>query len=319
MIWNSTRTITSNQDPNTSNCEHYEFTKTVKDSLYDPSGNHNIVTSLVNIVLDPTQFTYVPPTWLLNWPTSTNPSNTGGYATATNPAGVAVNVTYNDNSNQNSDTTKCEHYNYNLNRTWTATTTPCNDQINSSQEINMQEIQPPIWTFFPNDTTIPVGGSINPDNTGWPEGQDPFSGMPVNKNWYDSVTNQTSTQVYIDRHWNLSDICNTHTNDSVQNIIQDINIGIPGVNGYGKGKTFYLYPNPSTANVNFHYITNKPEKIEIKVNDMTGKQLEDIVIDEQTPGKHNVPYDVSGLPAGIYLINYTSPESNKTEKLVKIR
>jgi len=51
---------------------------------------------------------------------------------------------------------------------------------------------------------------------------------------------------------------------------------------------------------------------------MAGKNLDQIILNEES-GEHNIPYDVSGLPPGTYLINYTSPEFTKTVKLVKIK
>jgi hypothetical protein len=310
------RTITSNQGTDPNQCNYYEFIKTVKDSLSDYSNNISVATSLVNIVLDPSVWTYVPGTQYLNWPASTDPSNTGGVATATNPAGAQVDVTYADNSTQGSDPTQCSYYDWDLSRIFTATTTPCNDQITANQMIYMQAINTPTLTYVPPDTLVPEGGCITPACLGVAQGIDYQTNQPVTPQSHDSITYYAPDSVVFDRHHWVETICGIPSIQGIQTVTEMIGVGIPEKNSKNY---FSIYPNPSSGNVNFHYVTTKPEKIEIKVKDITGKKLEDIAVDEKIPGEHNLGYDASKFPAGTYIITFTNSESIVTAKLVKIK
>jgi hypothetical protein len=56
----------------------------------------------------------------------------------------------------------------------------------------------------------------------------------------------------------------------------------------------------------------------LRITDLTGRTLEEKVLDANV-GENKYSVDVSNYPAGTYLINYTSLESVKTEKLVKVK
>jgi len=311
-VWACTRTITSNQGTDQNQCNYFEFTKTVKDSLYDPSGNYRVVTSLVNIVLDPSQFTYVPPTWALNWPDSTDPSNTGGSATATNPAGVQVNITHTDNSTQDSDTTKCEHYHFNIDRTWIATTVPCNNQITATQWIYMNATNTPTLTYVPNDTIVPVEGCITPECLGKAEGEDYQTGQSVNPQSYDSIISQGDTTIIFDRHHYVTTICGIPSLQGIQNVIQEIIEGVPEKSN--SKDVFKVYPNPTNSYVNFVYTSNKPETAKIIVNDLTGRKLEEMVV-EANAGENKSKLNVSDYPIGTYIIQIILPDTTHIQKM----
>jgi hypothetical protein len=93
---------------------------------------------------------------------------------------------------------------------------------------------------------------------------------------------------------------------------------MPGIFGYGKGKTFHIFPNPTSNYANIIYNSSKPEKANLRITDLTGRTLEEKALNANV-GENKYRVDVSNYPAGTYLINYTSPESVKTEKLVKVK
>ncbi|MBL7111789.1 MAG: T9SS type A sorting domain-containing protein, partial [Bacteroidales bacterium] len=142
--------------------------------------------------------------------------------------------------------------------------------------------------------------------------EDTISGMPVTNYWYDSITNQTTTEVYIDRHWHLEDICSTPTNDSIQEIIQEI---MPGIPTPVKKEEFLIYPNPTNGLVNLVDESEKSGKTKVKMFDLTGRELEEMVL-ESNPGENKTTLDVSGYPAGTYIIRFISSEQNITMKLL---
>jgi hypothetical protein len=89
---------------------------------------------------------------------------------------------------------------------------------------------------------------------------------------------------------------------------------MPGVQGFGKGKTFYLYPNPTNNLVNFVYNSKEPEKAKIEIFDLTGRKLERITV-ETSPGENKSSIDVTKYPPGTYLIRFFSTEKPVTVKL----
>ena len=94
-VFEITRTADStNRVMDSTQCEYYEFTEWFSDHIEDPTGNFDDSSSFVNIELDPSIFNFVPPTYTANYGDPLDPLNTGGYATATNPAGVTVNISY---------------------------------------------------------------------------------------------------------------------------------------------------------------------------------------------------------------------------------
>jgi hypothetical protein len=315
-VWACVRTTTSGQGSNPNNCNYWEFPITVKDSLYDPSSNNRVMTSLANIVLDPIQWTYVPPTWDINWWENwQNPANTGGMASATNPAGPSVNVTYVDDlTAQNPDTTQCEHYNFpDWRKFWAFNNLSgsCQDSTYALQLINVHEELAPSLDEVPNDTIVPIGGCITPQCLGFASGTDTISGVPPTPASYDSVIFQGDSSIIFDRHHYVIDICVNLSPQGIQNVIQEI---MPGVQGFGKGKTFYLYPNPTNNLVNFVYNSKEPEKAKIEIFDLTGRELERIAV-ETNPGENKSSIDVTKYPPGTYLIRYFSTEKPVTVKL----
>ena len=49
--------------------------------------------------------------------------------------------------------------------------------------------------------------------------------------------------------------------------------------------------------------------------DLTGRELEEMVL-ESNPGENKTTLDVSGYPAGTYIIRFISSEQNITMKLL---
>ena len=299
--------ISSTRGTNSNNCDFYEFTEINKDDNEDPTGNLTDTTFTIPVYLDPTQWQNLPPNCEILYNVPPTPSNTGGWATATNEAGVTINISYVDNSNQNPDPTQCDHNNYTIDRTWYAVTDPCEDTIQYNQTITVIENFPSIWTGFPvNPLYVPYPQSIHPDNTGYPSGEDTITGMPSTSTWIDSITNQTTTQVDIDRYWTLWDQCMTPTDDSIQVIYQEV---MPAIPEKPKKQPIVIYPNPTQnlVHVKFNNIKARPEKI--KITNLLGKTLEEIIVDPV----EEVEYNASHLPNGMYIMSI----GNKKRKFIK--
>jgi len=295
-VFEITRTADStNRVMDSTQCEYYEFTEWFSDHIEDPTGNFDDSSSFVNIELDPSIFNFVPPTYTANYGDPLDPLNTGGYATATNPAGVTVNISYSDSTTQLSDSTQCGHYTYELWRKWWAVTDPCQDSIWALQLISVQEIEPPILTYVPPDTVVPIGGNIHPDYLGWSEGEDPVSGVPPTPDYYDEVIYQGADSIYIGRHHWVEDICLTPSDEGMQYITQMVMIGNDEL---GNRKQFVVYPNPAFTKLIILLPANSTAS-RIEAYSLLGHKQLTIGIE---PAQQKVILDVSSLPRGFYLL-----------------
>jgi len=301
-VFEITRTTDStNRVMDSTQCEYYEFTEWFSDHIEDPTGNFDDSSSSVNVDLNPSIFSFVPPTYTANYGDPLDPLNTGGYATATNPAGVTVNISYNDSTTQLSDTTQCGHFTYELWRKWWAVTEPCQDSIWALQLINVQEIEPPILTYVPPDTVVPIGGNIHPDYLGWSEGEDPVSGVPPTPDYYDEVIYQGTDSIYIGRHHWVVDICLTASDEDMQYITQMVMIGDDEL---GDGKLFVVYPNPVEDKLYIRFANAHNISI-VKLCNLIGHTQITIQVGEH---QNLASVDVSMLPNGIYMITFYSGE-----------
>ena len=295
-----TRTTDStNRIMNPAQCEYYEFTEWFTDHIEDPTGNFDDSSSFVNIELDPSIFSFVPPTYTANYGDPIDPPNTGGYATATNPAGVTVNISYVDSTTQLSDTTQCGHYDNDVWRKWWGVTDPCQDSIWALQLINVQEIEPPILTYVPPDTIVPIGGNIDPEYLGWSEGEDPVSGVPPTPDYYDEVIYQGVDSIYIGRHHWVEDICLTPSAEGIQYITQMINVGIEEL---GDESQVVVYPNPAHNKLNVEFSSGSNVS-SVELVDLVGRTQ---VVVQVGRDQSKLTVDVSLLPKGIYLMKFFS-------------
>ncbi len=80
---------------------------------------------------------------------------------------------------------------------------------------------------------------------------------------------------------------------------------------------FKFYPNPVSDIGNFEFYLKSPQNLRFSVYDITGKQLEQRVI-EGNAGENKISYDFSKYPAGIYIYRFKGLEGNiKTGRVVK--
>jgi ribosomal protein L14 len=86
----------------------------------------------------------------------------------------------------------------------------------------------------------------------------------------------------------------------------------------GQGATMSIYPNPSTGIVNIQYVSNTNGKYRVTIYDASRKLVKDEVIDK-TQVSMITTIDVSSYERGVYFIQFTSPENERTTKqLVKM-
>lgn len=82
------------------------------------------------------------------------------------------------------------------------------------------------------------------------------------------------------------------------------------------GRSVELYPNPATGFVNLEFNTSKDGKAIIRLSDVTGKEVF-TKKEESINGRYVRQFNVSKLPAGIYLLEVDDGEYTTSRKLIK--
>ncbi|RJP63225.1 MAG: T9SS C-terminal target domain-containing protein [Ignavibacteriales bacterium] len=79
------------------------------------------------------------------------------------------------------------------------------------------------------------------------------------------------------------------------------------------------YPNPFNPTTQIRYTLEKPGFVTLKIYDVLGRQVKELVNANQNSGVYNVNFDASGLSSGIYMyqINTEGFQSSKKMMLIK--
>lgn len=79
------------------------------------------------------------------------------------------------------------------------------------------------------------------------------------------------------------------------------------------------YPNPFNPSTSFNYSIPQNSFVKLKLYDALGCEVECIVYESQTAGKHTVVYDASGLSSGVYYYRLTAGEKSEVKKLLLLK
>jgi hypothetical protein len=146
---------------------------------------------------------------------------------------------------------------------------------------------------------IPIDYEIN-DN------DDPVAGTRTGQMDYSSYADgQSYASVW---RW-------THTWISDQWIL-GINDGSGVVNTYELKQN---YPNPFNPSTQINYLIEKPGLVTLKVFDMLGREVKELVNQSQNPGAYNVNFDASNLSSGIYLYQINSGQFQSAKKMILVK
>ena len=80
---------------------------------------------------------------------------------------------------------------------------------------------------------------------------------------------------------------------------------------------FTVYPNPANSTIYFNYTFNKADAITARVMDLTGKTIKSINLGKVMPGSQKFEIDVNGIPAGTYLLEFTTGDTKGISKFTK--
>ena len=76
------------------------------------------------------------------------------------------------------------------------------------------------------------------------------------------------------------------------------------------------YPNPFSSHTQISFELLKPMYVSLKVYDINGRELNDLINGNRFTGKQLLTFDGSKLPAGIYYVTLRTKEFTKTIQLL---
>lgn len=89
------------------------------------------------------------------------------------------------------------------------------------------------------------------------------------------------------------------------------------VGNINKLTAFKMYPNPVSDQVTISYVLERPEKVTIKVYDITGRESMVLVDKQQETGEHTQRFDLKQqLAKGVYFVNVHAGKKHFSQKLL---
>ncbi len=85
---------------------------------------------------------------------------------------------------------------------------------------------------------------------------------------------------------------------------------------------FYLfqnYPNPFNPNTNIRFDISRSGIVKLKIYDITGKEVSELINGQYAPGKYNYDFNAGNLSSGIYFYKLETPEFTSIRKMVLIK
>ena len=107
------------------------------------------------------------------------------------------------------------------------------------------------------------------------------------------------------------------------NVLSTENVGQENVlvekNEAAKSKTLACYPNPFHTSTTIAYTLPENATIRLTVQDLNGRLVQELVNTTQLKGNHQIGFDGSDLPAGMYLVQLQTKHGVQTTKLSLVR
>ena len=79
------------------------------------------------------------------------------------------------------------------------------------------------------------------------------------------------------------------------------------------------YPNPFNPSTSISYSIAQPGMVKLEVFDLLGQKVADLLNEVQTAGTHEIIFDASAIPSGIYIYRLTSNGQSTLRKMTLIK
>ena len=160
------------------------------------------------------------------------------------------------------------------------------------------------------------------ENIGWVSGSE---NMIYTTDGGDTWTDDsTVVNNYYNEYWSSSFFINenigyaldsgelhkTTTGGIIASVNQDV------CNSPATFKLLQNYPNPFNSSTTIHFSLPKSEHISLKIYNITGQEVAELMNDIRSAGEHQVQWKAGGLPGGAYLVVLQCGISIETQKLI---
>lgn len=79
------------------------------------------------------------------------------------------------------------------------------------------------------------------------------------------------------------------------------------------------YPNPFNPSTTISYTLNEPTKVRMDVFNMQGQKVATLVNENKFTGTHQVQFDATGLPSGLYIYRITTAKQTQSRKMTLLK
>ena len=104
-------------------------------------------------------------------------------------------------------------------------------------------------------------------------------------------------------------------------LLTGVTLGLINVSSYVPGG-FSLnqnYPNPFNPVTNIKFAVAKTGMVNLKIYDVSGSEVAQLVNEELNPGTYNFDFNASHLPSGIYFYRLTAENYSESKKMILIK
>jgi len=137
-----------------------------------------------------------------------------------------------------------------------------------------------------------------------------------------SIATETSfiDEITTDTEYSLSSV-DIHENESgiSESVLVSVSLNVIDNLMPTEYALMSAYPNPFNPVTNITYGLPEHVNVQIVVYDLSGKQVETLINEFQTPGYYSVNWDADNLPSGVYLIRMDSGDYTQTQKVVLVK
>jgi hypothetical protein len=92
----------------------------------------------------------------------------------------------------------------------------------------------------------------------------------------------------------------------------EVPVGAEQVMNFALGENV---PNPFSTTTEISYTLSEPTHVGIRVYDLMGREVEELVSERQGTGSHNVVFNGSDLPPGLYFVKMRTAAGSQTKKM----
>jgi len=82
---------------------------------------------------------------------------------------------------------------------------------------------------------------------------------------------------------------------------------------------FQNYPNPFNPSTNIKYQITHNEFVILKIFDITGREVESLVNENQSPGTYEISWNASNYPSGVYFYKLQAGDFVETKKMILLK